>query len=687
MTPLDPLLPGSKKNGFRAAVRQASTQSWVNTQAIRRRVLPKKRFWRVHHSLKLPNLQLYQQIIICFIAVVLIPLLGVSFIIYNINQSALKKELRRYTEHTAEALYRDLATEIQWQQRQSQLLAHYLQQQLQQGQSPAQAIAQTNQLSLSTGNTTASHITLGLLAPGKPMSTASTMHLQLKPSSALQAGQYHLQMEIPVTVVRHGKPQGLVVRLDHPFNYLSQLLKETERTLRNGVSIIDDHGVIIAAGDEAKVTAKHVISANQLQQFKHLTPGLTHRSFVVKRKQSINNTPDDDEPLIPQEQVMIKIPHLGWGLMIESPYNVQQQFVKRAKTQSLLLIVACLLLVMVLAAGYVYTINRNFRQLIKATKALAQGNYTRRLRLITNSFTPYEIIYLAGEFNRMGRKMSESWASIQTLNHELTQANQQLAKLDDMKSNLIDTVSHELRTPLTSIKGYSARLLRYEGTPNSPIDPAMRKKSLKIIKQQADRLERMVDDLLVIPELDQARLRVFMDNVALWPIIERCVLTVESRLEENSASSATTPAHHIVVSSMPDTLLQTLQLQADPDRLEQVLINLLDNAVKYSVGDAPITLTVALEANNNRVLISISNPCPPIDEQTLAHLFDKFKRLDESLQRTTRGSGLGLYITRGLVQAMGGTIQLTCLPEGLYTATVALDHSSELGTKAVTVRH
>jgi signal transduction histidine kinase len=668
-----------KKNGFRAAVRQASTQSWVNTQAIRRRVLPKKRFWRVHHSLKLPNLQLYQQIIICFIVVVLIPLLGVSFIIYNINQSALKKELRRYTEHTAEALYRDLATEMQWQQRQNQLLAHYLQQRLQQGQSQSKALADTNQLSLSTGNTELPTITIRPLAIDAPLGKAS-MGLRFNPAFGAQSSQYHLQAEIPIVVTKQGKQQLMMVQLEHPFNYLSQLLKETELTLRNLVSIIDDHGVIIAAGDEAKVTNKSVILANQLQLFKQLQPGLTHRSFVIKRKYP-SGKHDEDDTLMPQEQVMIKIPHLGWGLMIESPYNVQQQFIKRAKTQSLLLIAACLLLVMLLAAGYVYTINRNFRQLIKATKALAQGNYTRRLRLITNSFTPYEIIYLAGEFNRMGRKMSDSWASIQTLNHELTEANQLLAKLDEMKSNLIDTVSHELRTPLTSIKGYSARLLRYEGIPNSPIDPAIRKKSLKIIKQQADRLQRMVDDLLVIPELDQARLRVFVDTVALWPILEQSVLTIESRLEEHalSASPSDNPKYiglndyrPIVVTSKPNSLLPMLKLQADPDRLEQVLINLLDNAAKYAVGEGPVTLTVALNATEDRAIISISNPCPPINDATLVHLFDKFKRLDDSLQRTTRGSGLGLYITRGLVQAMGGTIQLASSSEGIYTATVSL---------------
>ena len=83
--------------------------------------------------------------------------------------------------------------------------------------------------------------------------------------------------------------------------------------------------------------------------------------------------------------------------------------------------------------------------------------------------------------------------------NQIQQANEQLAKLDELKSNLIDTVSHELRTPLTNIKGYTSRLIRNDAS----LDPEIKLKSLRVIKQQADRLGRMVEDLLVIPDLER----------------------------------------------------------------------------------------------------------------------------------------------------------------------------------------
>jgi signal transduction histidine kinase len=119
------------------------------------------------------------------------------------------------------------------------------------------------------------------------------------------------------------------------------------------------------------------------------------------------------------------MPDIGWGIIIESPYSVRQTFVKRARDQSLMLIVACILLIFLLALFYILSINRNFRQLIKAIKAMAEGNYARRIRLITNSITPMEIVLLTGEFNRMARRMAEAWRNSQELNQELVKRNEQ----------------------------------------------------------------------------------------------------------------------------------------------------------------------------------------------------------------------------------------------------------------------
>jgi two-component system phosphate regulon sensor histidine kinase PhoR len=222
---------------------------------------------------------------------------------------------------------------------------------------------------------------------------------------------------------------------------------------------------------------------------------------------------------------------------------------------------------------------------------------------------------------------------------QLQKANIQLSKLDELKSNLIDTVSHELRTPLTNIKGYTSRLIRYEDS----LDSDTKIKSLKVIKQQADRLGRLVEDLLVIPEIEQKEgIRVFPDRVNLYELINRCVSFIGEKANRE-----------IVIS---DTSID-LDVLVDPDRMEQVVLNLLDNAIKYSYEGTAIEVAVH-QCSEEQAQISIFNQCAPIAHEELSTLFSKFKRLDERLTRTTRGTGLGLFITKGLIEAMSGTIWL-----------------------------
>ena len=442
-----------------------------------------------------------------------------------------------------------------------------------------------------------------------------------------------------------GQPNYYYVQ-QKKFSYLQKLVR-SNNSLYGAFYIIDNDGLIIAGPEGAELQER--ILKEDYKQFRKVKPGVTHEfsstALATQAHPEQKNDSKDNEDAPALKKVIVKMPDINWGIIIESPYHVKQKYIKRAGTQTILLILGCLLVMLLLVLPYILSISRNFRQLIKGVKAMGEGNYFRRIRLITNVFTPYEIVYLTLEFNRMARKTADSWATIQ-------EANRQLAQLDEFKSNLIDTVSHELRTPLTSIKGYTSRLLRYDST----LDAETRIKSLKVVKQQADRLGRLVEDLLVIPDLETAGLRVYPDQVALAPLLDNCVQFIQAKEQRD-----------ISVSLAPE-LSEAQDVLADPDRLEQIVLNLLDNAVKYSMPNTPIQLHVCREWNATQnetkeemIALIVSNECDPLPMQNLSQLdslFDKFKRLDDSLVRTTRGSGLGLFITRGLVEAMSGEITL-----------------------------
>ena len=294
---------------------------------------------------------------------------------------------------------------------------------------------------------------------------------------------------------------------------------------------------------------------------------------------------------------------------------------------SILITILAVFFVVGLYTSYLYT---NIRQLFKAIIAISKGNYRRRIRLLTNIFTPFEIVFLGNEFNRMIAQIHKSYI-------QLNKKNKELKQLNEFRSNMIDTVSHEFRTPLTSIQGYTSRLLRQD----IEIDEETKQKSLKIIKKQSERLSRMVEDILVIPDIEGTRLNFDLSNTSISSVIGNALLLVKNDNNKEILNN--------VVSCDIDVL-------ANSDRLEQVFVNLIENAVKYAKGEKPVTIDYELRENN--LIVSVKNDYDIIPREKLKTLFDKFVRIDDSTTRTTRGTGLGLYIVKGLVEAMNGEIRI-----------------------------
>ncbi len=335
-------------------------------------------------------------------------------------------------------------------------------------------------------------------------------------------------------------------------------------------------------------------------------------------------------------------------IVVNTTQNIAKHAILDNRVKIIISVLSAILAMMVLIGFYIYYLYINIRQLFKAVIALSKGNYQRQIRLLATSFTPYEIVFLANEFNNMASEIHKSYI-------ELKRKNIELKELNEFRSNLIDTVSHELRTPLTSIQGYTSRLMRQDIV----IDEETKQKSLRIIKEQSERLKRLIEDLLTIPDIEGMRLRTVNDKVWLNKVFEQSELLLRKR-----------DGHEIIV-KLDENFPQVI---ADKGRLEQVFVNLYENAVKYSYPDTPIT--VETELVRDKAVIRVKNSCDKIPEKKLKTLFEKFVRLDDNLTRTTRGSGLGLFIVKGLVEAMDGTIQLSSDDNG-FCAAITLNIAQE----------
>ena len=317
-------------------------------------------------------------------------------------------------------------------------------------------------------------------------------------------------------------------------------------------------------------------------------------------------------------------------IIVNTTENMKRDAIDFNRDRILLSILVTMFTIFFVVGLYTSYLYINIRQLFKAIIAISKGNYERRIRLLTNIFTPFEIVFLGTEFNRMVNQIHKSYVQIKKKNKELKQ-------LDEFRSNMIDTVSHEFRTPLTSIQGYTSRLLRQD----IEIDEDTKQKSLKIIKRQSERLKRMIEDLLVIPDIEGAKLNFNMINIPINSVIENSILLVKNDSGKE------------IINNVQNC---TSEIFADNDRIEQVFVNLIENAIKYSKEGSPIIINSELA--ENKLIVSVQNEYDVIPREKLKTLFDKFTRLDDSTTRTTRGTGLGLYIVKGLVEAMNGEIRL-----------------------------
>lgn len=329
-------------------------------------------------------------------------------------------------------------------------------------------------------------------------------------------------------------------------------------------------------------------------------------------------------------------------VIVNTTGNITDKTIYTARYKIVLAIFVAAMAILFIIGIYTYYLYINIRQLFKGLLAISKGNYKRKIRLLTNIFTPFEIIFLAQEFNKMVFEINMSY-------RKLKQKNRELKILDEFRSNLIDTVSHEFRTPLTSIQGYTSRLLRQD----IDINEEVRIKSLKTIKTQSERLSRMVEDLLVIPDIEGSKLNIKLEDVNLNKILDSALWSLKNRDNRE------------FIIKIDDNFPP---VQADNDRLEQVLINLLENANKYAYENTPIYINVT--GNGEFATIQIENQADYIDNQTLKILFDKFTRVDDLTTRTTRGTGLGLYIVKGLINAMGAKIELKSSHDNKFTATI-----------------
>lgn len=210
--------------------------------------------------------------------------------------------------------------------------------------------------------------------------------------------------------------------------------------------------------------------------------------------------------------------------------------------------------------------------------------------------------------------------------------------LEQNYEDFISTVSHELRTPLTSIRGFSQTMLASW----DKLDDDSKKKFIKIIEEQSNRLIHLVENMLSVTKLRAGNNHFVYKSVEVQTPIEQTISIVKNQYKNHSFEFKCS-------GNIPNIFV-------DKDKFQQIMTNLIENSAKYSPDNSTTKILVNVE--NDNVVISVENLGIGIDEKDYSKIFTKFARIDNPLTRKVQGSGLGLYITKNLVEKMGGIISV-----------------------------
>ena len=301
-------------------------------------------------------------------------------------------------------------------------------------------------------------------------------------------------------------------------------------------------------------------------------------------------------------------------------------------------------------ARYVGHITEDGEKCMAVTRIIYSGDGEPMGALYSNLFFIRSIIIPVQEINQTTKKISQGDYTVRIekkyndeigdLADSINQMAEDISATDKMKNDFISTISHELRTPLTSIKGWGETLAFAENDNEDEIT----RKGLQVIVHEAGRLEGFVEELLDFSRLQSGRMKLRLAPTDIFAELDETVFTFRERAMREGIE---------LKYSIPDL---PAPANADANRLKQVFMNILDNALKYSRAPAKIFVKAefAKKGGQDYVKIAVADQGCGISKENLPHVKEKFYKANMSV----RGSGIGLAVTNELVELHGGTLEI-----------------------------
>ena len=365
------------------------------------------------------------------------------------------------------------------------------------------------------------------------------------------------------------------------------------------VWVIDRHGKVVANSDGFAVA-----DGTEMPDYQAALTAQSSRNFWTGRNACGEK--------IMAMTVLLKAPADGTAPALRYMISLEKLDAQIRRYVILMVLAGIAALVLTILPGTIYIekLVRTIRKTTDAADRIADGDYTAHI-----DYTDKDEI-----------------GSLCDAVHDMAQ---QIGAADQMKNEFISTVSHELRTPLTAIRGWG-ETLRDVGAE----DPALAEKGMRVILSQTARLNGMVEDLLDFSRMQDGRLKLRLVSMDLFAQLEEAALTFHERaLREGKQFTY----------DIPD---EAAPMTGDPERLMQVFVNIIDNAIKYTEKDGAVRVEAALE--DAHIRITVADTGKGISADDLPHIKEKFYKADT----TVRGSGIGLAVADEIIRLHGGELQI-----------------------------
>ncbi len=325
------------------------------------------------------------------------------------------------------------------------------------------------------------------------------------------------------------------------------------------------------------------------------------------------------------------LPVFRWGIVVKKDVKEVFSSVQDMRELSQFVLLSLLLIILVIGYFIGQSIVRPIRKMTQVAKEIAAGDFHQRVKVKSHD----EIGQLAKTFNQMTDNLQKSHLNLVNKAEEAERAN--LAK-----SDFLSHMSHELRTPLNAILGF-AQMLNLDA---EEFDDTQQS-NVKEILDAGHHLLKLINELLDLTNIESGHIEISMEEVQIDDVLQHSISLIKAQAD----------SRHIKL--IDNISGKGYTLNADNTRLKQVLLNLMSNAVKYNQDHGHITLEAKI-INKNRLNISIIDTGKGLNQEEITKLFTSFERLDTI--NNVEGTGIGLVITKHLVELMGGTINVESTP-------------------------